>query len=74
MMMTKLHLAAAIAAVLAGCASQPECLTVRTVGLSVTSTDPRIAAATVTPTTTTVCVTPASIERGAPPAARDPAP
>lgn len=53
-------------AALAGCAAQPtECLTVRTVGLSVASTDPRIPATTITPTTTTVCVTPASIERSA---------
>lgn len=53
-------------ALLTGCAApQIECLTVRTVGISVVSTDPRIPAATVTPTTTTVCITPASVERGA---------
>lgn len=68
-MMRRVHVRlvpAAIAAIaIAGCAAQPECLTVRTVGLSVASTDPRIPSATVTPTTTTVCVTPASIERTA---------
>jgi hypothetical protein len=56
-----------LAVLLAGCASPPpqQCVTGHSPGVSIQSTDPRIAAITIVPTVTTVCVTPAYVQLAA---------
>ena len=54
---------------LAGCAAQPtQCVTGHSPGVTITSTDPRIAAITIVHTITTVCLTPAYVDVAATPA------